>query len=325
MIKGSLLKVVTWGIIAGVALVIATQILGSVSWVVMSLRLGNYIPFISIVLVTAIMQRLPISIKSENRIVSTLLDVISWAAVVYLFFVALIGLLPYGLLTSIVGAGLSLLGCMIIRDPSELKERLILAADVAESLRGSGFKSGTDRDVMMWSFIRRQQMEVLQIPRGSFENAVTILRDRPMLPVALLHFEKSDFLLIKTSNEIKWVRQVKRVLADAGILDVLHVPPLLKKALLLLPLLDEHDGLKISDYVIASNEKSVEVLLKHRPERMVLFPNSEGLRIVARRESVPGIDTLNITPDLAERVVLGRDNYALTTIINRVGGETITN
>ncbi|MDF1537706.1 MAG: hypothetical protein P1Q69_02245 [Candidatus Thorarchaeota archaeon] len=325
MLKGMMVKVVTWGVIAGVALVIGTQILGSVSWVVVSLRLGNYIPFISIVFVTLLMQRFPVSIKSENRIIRTLLDVISWAAVVYLFFVLLVGFLPYGLLVSIVGAGSSLLACMIVRDPSEVKERLLLAADMAESLRCTGFKSGADRDAMMWSYMRRQQLEILQLPRGSFDNVVKVLRDRPMLPVALVHFEKSDFLVIKTSNDINWVRQVKRVLSDAGIIDILHTPPLLKKAILLLPLLDEHDGLKISDYVIASNEKSVEVLLKHRPERIMLFPNSDGLRIVARRESVPGIDTMNITSDLAERVVLGRDNKALTTIINRAGGESITN
>jgi len=324
MIKGPIIKLVTWGIIAGVALVIATQILGSVSWVVVSLRLGNYLPFALVILVTVIMQRVPVSFKSENRIICTLLDVISWATVVYLFFVLLVGLLPYGLLASVIGAGFSVLGCMIVRDPSEVKERLTLAADIAESLRGSGFKSGGDRDAMMWSFIRRQHLEVLQLPRGSFESVASILRDRPMLPVVLIHFENSDFLVIRTSNDINWVQQVKRLLSDAGIFDLLQVPPLLKKALLLLPLLDEHDGLKISDYVIASNEKSVEVLLKHRPSRMVLFPNSDGLRIVARRESVPGLDTLDIMSDLVEKVVLGRDNDALSTIISRAGGEPVT-
>ena len=122
---------------------------------------------VSVVLVALIMQRIPSIVKSENRIITTLLDVLSWSTVIYLFFVLLVGLLPYGLLVSLVGAGISLLGCLIVRDPSELKERLHIAADIAESMRGTGLKSGPDRDTMIWAYIRRQRLEVLRLPLGS--------------------------------------------------------------------------------------------------------------------------------------------------------------
>ncbi|MHA1909581.1 MAG: hypothetical protein ACW98Y_19940 [Candidatus Thorarchaeota archaeon] len=320
--KGFIFKIMSYGIIAGVALVLGTQILSSVSWVVVSLRLGNIVPFSLVVVVTLLLQRIAASVEAKSPVVSTLVDISAWASVIYLFFVLLVGLIPFGILIAIAAAGLSVVGCMIVRDPSDLKEKLILAADMATAYRGAGLRSGPDRDSVLWSYLQRQSMEVLQLPRGSFETVTTVLKDRPMLPVALIHFDYTDFLIIRDSKEVEWIKQVKRVLHDAGVFDTLLVPTLLRKAILLMPILDEHDGLKTSDYVLAVNKKSVQVLLDHRPERMIVFPHSEGLRIVVRRESVPGIEVESIPSDLTERIIVGREHDALSSIVIQPGGES---
>jgi hypothetical protein len=212
--KGFVFKIMSWGIIAGVALVLGAQILSSVSWVVVSLRLGNIVPFSLVLVVTLLLQRVATSTESKSPVVSTLIDVLAWASVVYLFFVLLVGLIPYGLLIAISASGFSVLGCMIIRDPTELKEKLLLTADMASAYRGVGLRSGPDRDAVLWSYLQRKNIAVLQLPRGSFDNVIAVLKDRPMLPVALVHFDYTDFLIIKDSKEVDWIRQIKRVLHD---------------------------------------------------------------------------------------------------------------
>jgi hypothetical protein len=92
-----------------------------------------------------------------------------------------------------------------------------------------------------------------------------------------------------------------------------------------MPILDEHDGLYTADYVLAINEKSVQVLLDHRPERMTVFPHSDGPRIVVRRESVPGIEVENIPSELSERIVVGREHEALSNMVVPPGGEPTAN
>jgi hypothetical protein len=315
--KGFVFKIMSWGIIAGVALVLGAQILSSVSWVVVSLRLGNIVPFSLVLVVTLLLQRVATSTESKSPVVSTLIDVLAWASVVYLFFVLLVGLIPYGLLIAISASGFSVLGCMIIRDPTELKEKLLLTADMASAYRGVGLRSGPDRDAVLWSYLQRKNIAVLQLPRGSFDNVIAVLKDRPMLPVALVHFDYTDFLIIKDSKEVDWIRQIKRVLHDAGVFDTFLVPSLLRRAILLMPILDEHDGLYTADYVLAINEKSVQVLLDHRPERMTVFPHSDGPRIVVRRESVPGIEV--------ENIVVGREHEALSNMVVPPGGEPTAN
>ncbi|MFW9849963.1 MAG: hypothetical protein ACFFF4_12565 [Candidatus Thorarchaeota archaeon] len=318
--RGLIFKLMTWGIIAGVALIIATQLLGSVSWVVISLRLGNPIPFVLVVASTLLLQRIAVSITPSSPVVTTLLDVAAWASVVYLFFVLLVGLIPYGLVIAISAAGLSVVGCMVVRDPSDLKEKATQAADMANAYRGVGFRSGPDKDTVLWAYLQRQDLEILQLPRGSFSNVVSIIKDRPMLPAVLLHFEHSDFLIVRNSDDVDWNRQIKRVLLDAGVFNIRQVSPLLRKAILLMPILDEHDGLKIRDYVVAINEKSIQVLIDHSPERMTLFPHSEGIRIVVRKESIPGIEVESIPSEYAERVVVGREIELVSNIFSQSGG-----
>ncbi|MFW9953801.1 MAG: hypothetical protein ACFFD3_04535 [Candidatus Thorarchaeota archaeon] len=325
MFRGTFFRLFSYGIIAGVAIIMASQILGSVSWVVVSMRLGNVMPFLAVVGVTLVMQRVVSLYNPKSPIIETLLDVTAWGTVVYLFFVLLVGLLPYGLLISLAGAGFSVLGCMIVRDPTELKERLHLAADLAVAFRSNGLRTGLDYDLAMWAFITRQKLDVLLLPRGSFGKVVSVLRDRPLLPAILSHFEFIDVLIIREKGGIGLSQQVKKVLADAGVSEIEQTSPLLRKAVLLMPLLDVHDGLEMSDYVLAVNEKSVEVLLKQQPERLMIFPHPDGLRAVTRRESVPGIEAKDIPSEFLERIILGRDLGTISLMLSQAGGEQAAN
>lgn len=320
MFGKSVFTLAKWAIVAGVALVIGSQLLESATWVVFSFRLGNFVPFVGVLAITLVLQRVSVVAKPQVSVVAMLTDVLASASSVYLFFVILLGLLPYGLIISLIGSCLSVIAVAAVRSPSEFKKRISLLLETAGTYTGTGLGMGYDSEKALYNSIIRQRKEVLCIPQAGFGCVVNILKARPMLPVALAHYVDMDFLIVTNSDGHDWTSQVKRLLQEEGLSGVQLAPPLLKKVVLFLPLLEEDSGLQVADYGLASSENSVNVLLGARPERMTVFPGSDGLRVVARRDSVPGIEMNEIPPEVSKRIVLRRDTGAVTRIPEKTEG-----
>lgn len=310
MLGGMVGKIAKWGLMAGAALVIGTQLLTSVTWVVLSIRAGDYIPLLSISILTMVLQRISAVTRSDSKLVRILLDVLAGASMVYLFFIILIGMIPLGLVLSFTGAGLVILACLLFRNPSSLRKVLKELMESAETYQGHGTS---------WHSSDRQNISILQMSHHAFDDAVNILKDRPMLPVVLLHLEGADFLIIHQSEEVDWVRQTKRVLQDAGII-AFNVPPLLKQLLLLLPILEEQAGFPLADYALALSEQSVSALMKVKPLRMMIFPGSDRLRIVCRRDSIPGIAMTRIPAHASHRIVIEKDGEGIQDLLDEMEG-----
>ncbi|MFW9920611.1 MAG: hypothetical protein ACFFED_13490 [Candidatus Thorarchaeota archaeon] len=321
MIGGGMIgKLMKWGIMAGVALVIGTELLSSVSWVVVSMRTGDYLPVAIICGFTLTLQRISSILKTDSKLVTILVDILAGASMLYLFFVVLIGLIPFGLVVAIGGAGASLLLSMIIRDPTSMRETLRDLVESAEVYREGGISLNGNQDYVSGKYIEKLNISILQIPHYYFNDVVRILQNRPMLPVALLHLEDADFLFVRQSVELDWTRQVKRVLQDEGLTQITTATPLLKKSLLFLPLMEEQHGYPMSEYAIAAKDESISTLLATKPLRMVVFPSSCGIRIVVRKESILGIDLSPIPQHHLQQIILGREAEAIKTILDTTEG-----
>ncbi len=320
MFGKSVFTLAKWAIVAGVAIVIGSQLLESATWVVLSFHLGNFVPLLCVLTITFVLQRVSVAAKPQVPVVAMLTDVLASASSVYLFFVILLGLLPYGLAISLIGSCLSVISVAAIRSPSELKKRISLLMESAGTYTGTGLGIGYDREKALWNSIIRLKKEVLCIPQAGFSSVVNILKARPMLPVALAHYADMDFLIVTNSDGHDWTSQVKRLLQEECVPGVQIVPPLLMKVVLFLPLLEEETGMQVADYGLASSENSVNALLGARPVRMTVFPGSDGLRVVARRDSVPGIEMNEIPTQISKRVVLRREIDAVTRLPEKTEG-----
>jgi hypothetical protein len=320
MFGKSIFTLAKWAIVAGVAIVIGSQLLESVSWVVISFRFGNFMPLIGVLAVTFALQRISIAAKQQTQIVAMLTDVLASASAVYLFFVMLLGLLPYGLAISLIGSCFSIIVIAAIRSPEDFRKRISHIVEAAGIYTGTGIGIGYDREKALWNSIIRGKKEVLCVPQEGFNSVIDILKARPMLPVALAHYVDMDFLIVTNSDGHDWTYQVKHLLLEEGVSGVQLAPPLLKKVVLFMPLFEEDGGVQVAGYGLASSESSVNALLSARPCRMTVFPSSDGLRVVGRRDSVPGIEMKELPAEVSKRVVYRRDIDGVTKLPEKSEG-----
>jgi hypothetical protein len=320
MFGKSVFTLAKWAIVAGVAIVIGSQLLESVSWVVISFRFGNFMPLMGVLAITFVVQRISTAAKQQAQIVAMLTDVLASASAVYLFFVMLLGLLPYGLNISLIGSCFSIIVIAAIRSPDDFRKRISLLVETAGTYTATGIGMGYGREKALWNSVVRGKKEVLCIPQDGFNSVIDILKDRPMLPVALAHYVDMDFLIVTNHDGHDWTYQVKRLLLEEGVPGVQLAPPLLKKVVLFMPLFEEDRGVQVEGYGLASSENSVNALLSARPCRMTVFPSSDGLRVVARRDSVPGIEMKEIPAEVSKRVVFRRDIDGVTKVPEKTEG-----
>jgi len=237
------------------------------------------------------------------------LQVLGWGSAVYLLFVVLVGMLPYGILAAFVSAGITAILCSVISDPTELRERLDAMRKATESIgfdaQGLGLADGVDNVQSLWARISKLDYSVIVLPPDSSNSIASLLRSRPKLPVCVVRLYDNDMMIVTSGKE--WLTKILSVLKESGIENSKAASPLLTKAVLGLPIIEQEHGLDISDYKIIQDETTIEKLLKMRPLRMSLFPGPDGLRALVRSETTLGLETHSIPSRQLTRAVLGRD------------------
>ncbi|MHA2067654.1 MAG: hypothetical protein ACXABY_25095 [Candidatus Thorarchaeota archaeon] len=282
MFGKGVLKIIGLAMAGAMALAGGAQLLSSVAVVVIAFRSGDIIPLVLAVgtaLALIQMRRL-----LSNHALSTIVGILAYAASGYIAVVAFVGLLPFGLVSSFIGAALTIVVCSLMHDPTLMNE-WIAALSADSSVSWMGRSRGTSE--LKLSLDVSHQMILL--PPESREQVITLMKDRPLLPISLTHYTDCDVLFIDTNSKKTSSSQVRDILSRMNILSGRDASPLLREAILKVPLIDARHGLEMTDYCLAFEEDTVIHLLKNVPSRMIVFPCKTGLRIIYPESAAPGL------------------------------------
>ncbi|MHA1959839.1 MAG: hypothetical protein ACW99U_06390 [Candidatus Thorarchaeota archaeon] len=306
----------------GIALIIGSELIRSATDVVWAWKLGNAVPLMLIVGSTVFILRLSAHFDRDT-VVGILFSVIGWASAIFLAFTVLLIALPYGLVAALPAGATVVVACIVVQDPSWMFSGL------NGSLRGSTLQSPMVQSILsavprrkdetVWDRVSRLPLRVLVLPDASKEKVVTVLRERMKLPVAFVHLEDSDFMLVNVSKDTGWLPRVERVLDKAGVIGVRRASFSLEQAVIGLPLIEQGHGVSLEDYCFIDHKESVDRLLKEWSTLMTVFPSMVGPVILLTEESAPGLMTKRIPRTQIQRVVLGRDITGLRLGVGETG------
>ena len=303
-----MLRIVELVVAGAVALAMGASLLSSVVGVVTALRTGDIVPFILVAVTTVIFLRLSARPSEKRTPVHVLLEVLGWTSAIYLFVVVLMWVLPFGVVPAILAAGITAMLCGFVRDPIGLNEKMSRIADASSSLglspTGLNITSQLDGTQSIWARIESLQYKVIVIPHKHFGTVIDLLKDRPKLPVSLTRLEDTDALIVRDED---WADRVLAVLRESGVPDAHIASPLLEKAILALPLLEQGHGVKVNDYQFTCDADTVEKLLTIQPLRMTVYPDPKGLVVMVFSDSVPGLNLDPLPIGREASAVMARD------------------
>ncbi len=282
MFGKGVLKIIGLAIAGAIALAGGAQLLSSVAYIIIAFRSGDIIPFV-LAIGTALaliqMKRL-----LANSTLSAIIAILAYAASGYLAVVVFVGLLPFGLISSLVGASLTVMGCSVMYDPSQMNDwKSMLFEDTPFSLtHGGSGASGLPPSLEI-------SHQLVLLSSDSIGKIVALMRDRPLLPISLTRFNECSVLFIDTISKKTSSLQVRDILAQMNIPIGSDASPLLREAILKIPLIDERHGLAMTEYRLAVEHDAVAQLIRNAPSRMIVFPSRSGPRIIYPESAAPGL------------------------------------
>lgn len=315
-------SIIRYALAGAAMLFLGSQLLSSVTWVVLAWRFGNITPLVSVWAGTVLI--LLLTRKQTSEPLSTVLDVVSWACILYAGVVMMFIALPMGLIVAFFTLGVTVMICHSIKEPGGISGRFSTLLEPAGTLGQSIPMIGrtTITRSAAWSSIDRLKMKALVLPTPLRGTVLDLLRERPLLPVSVTRYEDCDIMIVRTEGEEKVLRQVREALTEKGVGDSQPLSPFMTNAVLGLPILEQENGLALDGYMVATEESTVEKLLEMWPNRITVFPNRSGLRVVIRYDSAPGFDLEELPQGTEARILLGRDTTLIPTGGVEIAGES---
>ncbi|MFW9956655.1 MAG: hypothetical protein ACFFCT_01175 [Candidatus Odinarchaeota archaeon] len=306
MFGKGLTKIISLAIAGAIALAAGAQLLASVVSVVLAFRFGNIIPLAIVVILTVgillVANRIP-----EESTARTIIKILSYAVTGYLAVTAFVIALPYGLIVSIIAAGAVGVFSSIIGEQQTFWKHIRQSLQFENRFSGLPIRSvpvgnGT-------SFRLNSLHTIVILEEGTREKLVHLMKERPLLPISLTHYEDCDILFIAEENDPSRCDRIMKLLkeSDIGIKDL--ASPLLAEAIQMVPILDSRNGLKFEDYRIARDDKTISSLLIQAPSRLTIIPSVNGLLILIPEFEAPGLNVDRLKHGCEAEVLLDR-NYS---------------
>jgi hypothetical protein len=322
MFGKSIFRLMVYALAGAVALFLGGQLLSSVASVVLAWRLGNIQPLVIVWGGTIIL--LLIARRETKEPLSLLLNVVSWACIVYTGVVMLFVVLPFGLIAAFLAMGGTIIGCSRIKEPGSITERFSALLEPMGSFGHSIPILGRNSvsHGRFWASIDKLNMKAIILPNSMRAVVLDLLRERPLLPVSITRYEECDILIVRTEGEEKVLKQVQQALAEKGAERLQVLSLFMTNAILSLPLVEDDIGVTLNEYKVAVEESTVKKLIEMWPNRITVFPKRTGLRVVIKSDTAPGFDLEQLPHGREAHVLLGRDFAQLSIGGVEVAGES---
>ena len=232
--------------------------------------------------------------------------------------------LPFGLIAAFLAMGGTIIGCSRMKEPGSITERF---SGLLEPMGSFGHSipilgRNSVSHGRFWTSIDKLNMKAIVLPNSMRGAVFDLLRERPLLPVSITRYEECDILIVRTEGEEKVLKQVQQALAEKGAERLQVLSLFMTNAILSLPLVEDDKGMTLKEYKMAVEESTVKKLLEIWPNRITVFPNRTGLRVVIRNDTAPGFDLEQLPRGREAHVLLGRDIAQLSMGGIEVAGES---
>ncbi|MCK5238149.1 MAG: hypothetical protein KAR33_01305 [Candidatus Thorarchaeota archaeon] len=300
MFGKSLYRLMKYGIIVCVAIIVGSTLLATVSEYVSIMREGNYVPLIMLLIASTVLVFASERYKIQSKVADILVKALSALLSILLFMVVFLWLyLPLGLVQAAVVTCGTILYLNIVRRPSIIREYW---ESITLMSAGLGPLTPTNRAKLTHRIVKEFSVVVLQA--GQFDAVIELFRNRPHLPMILIHYEEMDVLYIRQNGHSA---TIDSLLALLDIMETHRVSPLLSRFIVSLPVLEEEHGVQLKDYRLVEDQIVVDKLLESRPVRMSVIPHTEGPRLVVLSKDTLGMNVMEVPSEHLVRVVLGKD------------------
>jgi len=299
-----LIKIISLVIAGAIALAAGSQLLASVVSVVLAFRFGNIIPLMVVVILTVgillVANRVP-----EESTARTIIKILSFAVTGYLAVTIFAIALPYGLIISIIAAGAVGVLSSIIGEQRTFWKYVQQSLQFENQRNGSSIRSVPVGDGTSFKLNKFQNIVILE--ERTREKVIHLMKERPLLPISLTHYEDCDVLFIAEENDPTRYGRIMKLLKESGIAIKGVASPLLAEAIQMVPLLDSRNGLKFEDYRIARDEKTISSLLAQAPSRLTVVPSANGLFVLIPEMEAPGLNVERLKHGCEVDILLDRD------------------
>jgi hypothetical protein len=297
---------------AAIALLIAAQLISAVAEVVWSLRFGNPVPFILIIVSTVALLRLT-KRQDEDTITERLLNILSLVSVGFLMMVVFVASLGLGVYFAIFAGAMAVIGCKAVYDTDSLRGSFSSITNGEFSLGGSrSFHRNPDADeTVLMNDLEQLHLEVILVEKKYREVIIALLKERPLLPWSLSCLENVDALVIVTNGERNHVTTAIKLLDQAKV-PYKSVSPALQRLILALPLLDRKYGIQLTDYHIVKDSLTVDRLIELGHTRLTIHPDGGDLLVIIPEFIATGMQMQQIQASDVVSVVLRRDLSQVT-------------
>ncbi|MHA1927644.1 MAG: hypothetical protein ACTSV2_03580 [Candidatus Thorarchaeota archaeon] len=323
MFGRSLSSIIKWALIGGVVFLLASLLLTNIVTIVDAYRSGDFTQLVLLCILTGIAVRIEGAYSGGGDMIAFLLKFFAVIMCVFLCGVVFFIPLTAGILFSITGVVITIVVLTAWRDPSSITSNL-------ESKLGSkvlSYITTPESSHVLVKSLEQLGMRVLILPDGAWDNILGILRDRPKLPVAAVHFMEQDVLIVKAKGNLTWMRQTRELLETRGIGRVKEASKLFTRIVLAMPVLLEKgpSKIKLDQYHVVRDKETVAIVLAQKPAQMVVHPSNRGLVVVAKTEDVFGLNTEEIPVKNIPHVLIGRDISVLEDKYDPTGGQNNAN
>ncbi len=305
MFGKGVIKLIGYAVAGAIALVAGAELLTSVVSIVLAFRLENITPLLVVIVLTVVVL-LIVNRVSEDSPTRLILNILGYAAISYLAVVASVIVLPYGLIFAGIAAGATAGICSFIKDPSSLSPQI---KQFISQIQTAGSLNGINNRVVAVgageTFKLNACETILLLEKGAREKIIQTMRDRPLLPVSLTCYVDCDVLFISAKYD-----QILNLITTLGIKTKGTTTPLLAEAIQMIPIIDSQNGLRMENYRLARDEKTVTELISLAPTRMTVFPTISGLAVLVPDMDAPGLLVEHLEQGTEVDVLLHR-NYSL--------------
>jgi hypothetical protein len=299
-----LTKIISLAIAGAIALTAGAQLLASVTSIVLAFRFGNIIP-LAVVVILTIGTLLVASRVPEESAVRTIIKILAYAVTGYLAVTAFVITLPYGLVISIIAAGAVCVLSSIIGEQKTFWKHVRQSLQFENRLNGLSIRSVPVGDGS--SFRLNSFHSIVILEEGTREKLVHLMKERPLLPISLTHYEDCDVLFIAEENDPTRYVRIMKLLKESGIEIRGLASPLLAEAIQMVPILDSKNGLRFDDYRIARDDKTINSLLAQAPSRLTVIPSTNGLCVLIPEMEAPGLNVERLKHGYETNILLNRD------------------
>ena len=304
---GGTVRLAKYAFMAAIALLIASQLISAVAGVVWSLRFGNPMPFILVIVITVVVLRLT-KRQEDDTITERLLNILSLVSVGFLMMVVFVASMGLGVYFAIFAGAMAVIGCKAVYDTDSLRGSFsaLVNGDVSLGFSRSFQRFPDANESVLMGELEQIHPEVIIIEKEYREKILSLLKERPRLPWSLSFLESVDALVITTRGDRGHVTTALRLLAEVQV-QTKMASSALRQLILALPLLDRKHGIQLTDYHIVRDELTVKRLIEIGPTRVTVHPDGGELQLVIHESTATGMKMEEIPTSEVVSVVLQRN------------------